>query len=205
VRTIPAYRKRWRQLLETLLPLALGLLAVRAKSVLAQLGESSASTLLLALVVIVFLIPQLRRYAFVVICFGVSVFAFHRMWQGAQAVDWHQTVWTDYAVVGMWLGIAILSGLAGIGEVWFGSAIWSQQCYLLAVALYFMGHGGAEWLRGRHLFSAFLTLVGTVALAGVVWVGARKRSLSTPSPRPSRRGVRWMHGTTSLESHHPDG
>jgi LPXTG-motif cell wall-anchored protein len=189
--------------LETALPLGLGIIAVHIKDVLHQLGDSAASAVLLALVVIAFLIPQLRRYALVVICFGVSVFAFQRMWAGVRVVDWQEAVWTDYAFVVMWLGIASFSGLAGIGEVWFNSPRWAQQFYLLAVALYFVGHGGSAWLQGKLLSSMFLTLIGLVALGGAAWVGWRRKPLEEPVPRPSRRRVRWTHHSPPSEKPPP--
>lgn len=199
MRTIPARPVRWKQILETVLPLVLGILAVRIKNVLHQLGGSSASTLLLALVVIAFLIPQLRRYALVLICFGVCVFSLNRMWEGVRMVEWHKAVWTDYAFVAMWLGIALFSGLAGIGEVWFESPRWSQQSYLMAVALYFIGHGGSEWLQGKQMFAVLLFLVGLVAFGGVLWIGTGRTAAPEPAPRPSRRRVRWTHETSSPE------
>lgn len=188
-----------------MLPLALAVLAVQVKGFLHQLGGTSASTLLLALVVIAFLIPQLRRYALVVICFGVSVFSFHRMGEGIRRVDWQEAVWTDYAFVLMWLGIALFSGAAGIGEVWFESPRWSQQSYLMAVALYFIGHGGSEWLQGKPMFALFLGLVGLVALGGVLWVGSGKKPLPEPSPRRTPRRVRWIHESPPPEEprNHP--
>ena len=73
----------------------LGILAVRMKSTLHQLGGSGASTVLLAFVVITFLIPQLRRYVLVLICFGVCVFSLNRMWEGITAVDWQEAYCTD--------------------------------------------------------------------------------------------------------------
>lgn len=188
-----------------MLPLALAVLAVQVKGFLHQLGGTSTSTLLLALVVIALLIPQLRRYALVVICFGVCVFSLHRVWEGARAVDWQEAVWTDYAFVLMWLGIALFSGAAGIGEVWFESPRWSQQSYLMAVALYFIGHGGSEWLQGKPVYALFLALVGLVAFGGVLWVGSGKKPLPEPSSRRTRRRVRWIHEPSSSEEprNHP--
>ncbi|MCS6829870.1 MAG: hypothetical protein RMM08_05915 [Armatimonadota bacterium] len=190
---------RWKQILETVLPLVLGVLAVQVKGVLHQMGGSSAAMLLLALVVVVFLIPQLRRYALVLICFGVCVFSLSRVWEGIRAVEWREAVWTDYAFVSMWMGIALFSGLAGIGEVWFNSPIWSQQSYLMAVALYFIGHSGSEWLRGKQASSVFLLLVGLVALGGVLRIGVGKKTPPEPVRRPSRRRVRWIHDAPSAE------
>lgn len=205
MRAIPPRPIRWRQILETVLPLVLGVLALRMKDVLHQLGGSSAATLLLALVVIAFLIPQLRRYALVLICFGMCVFALNRMWEGIHTVQWHEAVWTDYAFVAMWSGIALFSGLAGVGEVWFESPRWAQQSYLAAVALYFIGHGGSEWLQKKPLFAIFLLLVGLIAFGGACWIGTGRKKASQPSPRRSRRGVRWIHeASTSEEKHnHP--
>jgi len=187
----------WKPILETVIPLVLGILAVRVKSDLHQLGGSSASTLLLAFVAIGFLIPQLRRYVLVLICFGVCVFALHQMVAGVRMVDWQEAVWTDYAFVGMWLGIVLFSGLAGVGEVWFNGARWSQQSYLLAVALYFIGHGGSAWLRGQRVFAGFFALVGLAALVGVWWMGVSRPQVAEPSARTKRRRVQWIHDTTS--------
>mgnify|MGYP005843998155 CR=1 FL=1 len=195
-------RPYWRPILETAIPLMLGILAVRMKSTLHQLGGSGASTVLLAFVVITFLIPQLRRYVLVLICFGVCVFSLNRMWEGIRAVDWQEAFWTDYAFVGMWFGIAFFSGLAGIGEVWFKRVRWSQASYLLAVSLYFIGHGGSEWLQSKRIFAVFLLIVGLVALGGVWWVGVTRAQTAEPLPRPSRRRVRWIHSTTSSEEPH---
>lgn len=189
----------WKPILETAIPLVLGILAVRVKSDLHQLGGSSASTLLLAFVAIGFLIPQLRRYVLMLICFGVCVFALHRMVEGIRMVDWQEAVWTDYAFLGMWLGIALFSGLAGVGEVWFNGARWSQQSYLLAVALYFIGHGGSAWLRGQRAFAGFFALVGLAALVGVWWMGASRLQVAEPSARTNRRRVQWIHDTTSSD------
>ncbi|GIV19987.1 MAG: hypothetical protein KatS3mg023_1738 [Armatimonadota bacterium] len=186
-------------MLETVLPLALAVLAVQLKGILRHAGGTSVSTLLLALVVIAFLIPQLRRYTLVVICFGVCVFAVHRTWEGIRVVDWQEAVWTDYAFILMWLGIALWSGLAGIGEVWFGSPRWSQQSYLLAVALYFIGHGGSEWLQGKRAPALFLLLVGVVALGGAWWIGGRRTPMPETAPLRSRRRVRWIHESSSSE------
>lgn len=183
---------RWRPVLETVVPLALGGLAVHAKDFLHQLAGTSAATLLLALVVIAFLIPQLRRYVLVLICFGVCVFSLQRAWEGAQRVQWAQAVWTDYAFVTMWVGIALFSGLAGVGEVWFGSPRWAQQSYLIAVALYFIGHAGAQWLRESYLSAAFFLATGLVALGGAWWVGANRATVSQPVSTSRRRRVRWI-------------
>lgn len=202
MRKIKAPAWRWKQILETILPLALGVLAVRIKSALHQLGGSSTASLLLAMVVIALLIPQLRRYTLVLICFGVCVFSLSRMWEGVRVVEWHEAVWTDYAFVAMWLGIAFFSGLAGIGEVWFEGARWSQQSYLIAVALYFIGHGGSAWLQGKQMFAAFLFLVGVVVFGSVLWIGAGRTATPEPSPRQSRRRVRWTHETHSESPHH---
>lgn len=191
-------------MLETILPLALAVLAVQLKGILRQTAGTSVSTLLLALVVIAFLIPQLRRYTLVVICFGVCVFSLHRTWEGLRSVDWQEAVWTDYAFVLMWLGIALFSGAAGIGEVWFESPRWSQRSYLLAVALYFIGHGGSEWLQGKRALALFLVLVGTVALGGAWWMGSERKPLPATPPRRSRRRVRWIHESPPPEeSHNP--
>ncbi|MEJ5252189.1 MAG: hypothetical protein WHX60_09910 [Armatimonadota bacterium] len=188
-----------KPILETLIPLLLGIMAVQVKGILHQMGGSSASTLLLAFVVIGMLIPQLRRYVLVLICFGVCVFALNRMWEGFRTVDWREAVWTDYAFVGMWFGIALSSGLAGIGEVWFGGPRWSQQSYLVAVALYFIGHGGSEWLQGKRMFAVFLLIVGLVALGGAWWVGMSRTPVTEPAPRPSRRRIRWIHDTAPTD------
>lgn len=196
---------RWRQVLETVLPLALAGVVVQLKDLLHQVAGTNVSALLLALVVIAFLIPQLRRYTLVMICFGVCVFSLQRTWEGVQTVDWQEAVWTDYAFIVMWLGIALFSGVAGIGEVWFGSPRWSQQSYLTAVALYFIGHGGSAWLQGKLTFALFLMLVGVVAFGGALWVGSGS---SPPSPHTSpadtRRRVRWIHqDSPSQESRNP--
>ncbi len=195
----PARLVLLKPILETLIPLLLGIMAVQVKGILHQMGGSSASTLLLAFVVIGMLIPQLRRYVLVLICFGVCVFALNRMWEGIRVVDWSEAVWTDYAFVGMWFGIAFSSGLAGIGEVWFGSPRWSQQSYLVAVALYFIGHGGSEWLQGKRMFAVFLLIVGLVALGGAWWVGISRTPSTQPTSRPGRRRVRWIHDTTPTD------
>lgn len=207
MREIPARPTRWKQVVETILPLVVGILAVRIKNTLHQLSGTSASTLLMALVVVAFLIPQLRRYALVLICFGVCVFSLDRMWTGVRVVDWREAVWTDYAFVIMWLGIALFSGLAGVGEVWFGSPRWSQQSYLIAVALYFTGHGGSEWLQGKRMLAAFLLLMGLVAFGGAVWMKAARTSALEPSPRRSRRRVHWIHEGSPTEEprNHPSG
>lgn len=191
-----------KPILETLIPLLIGVLAVQIKRVLHQMGGTSASTVLLALVVIGLLIPQLRRYVLVLICFGVCVFALNRMWEGFRMVDWGEAVWTDYAFVAMWFGIAFSSGLAGVGEVWFNGPRWSQQSYLVAVALYFIGHGGSEWLQGKRMFAVFLLIVGLVALGGAWWVGMSRTPVTEPAPRPSRRRVRWIHDTTPADKPH---
>ena len=196
---------RWRQVLETVLPLALAGVVVQLKDLLHQVAGTNVSALLLALVVIAFLIPQLRRYTLVMICFGVCVFSLQRTWEGVQTVDWQEAVWTDYAFIVMWLGIALFSGVAGIGEVWFESPRWSQQSYLTAVALYFIGHGGSAWLQGKLTLALFLMLVGVVAFGGALWVGSGS---SPPSPHTSpadtRRRVRWIHqDSPSQESRNP--
>lgn len=179
-----------RRLLETIIPLLLAGLAVRLQQTISQVTGSSLSTLLLAMVLIAFLIPQLRRYVLTVICFGMCVFAGSRVWSGVTSLDWERASWLAYAVVGMWLGISLLSGLAGIGTVWYNSPIWSQQCYLLAVSLYFLGHSGSAWLQGRIWSSLLLLLTGIAALGGVVW-------LARPTPVPQtttgrQRRVRWI-------------
>jgi len=200
VRAIPL---RWKQVLEIVLPLALAVVVVQLKGFLHQMAGTNVSTLLLALVVIAFLIPQLRRYTLVVICFGVCVFSLHRTWEGIRTVNWQDAVWSDYAFIIMWLGIALFSGAAGIGEIWFESPRWSQQSYLMAVALYFIGHGGSEWLQGKPMFALFLVLVGVVAFGGVLWVGSGSRtSLPDTSSHRSRRRVRWIHEDSPSEEPH---
>ncbi len=194
--------KHWSRILQTVVPILAAVVAVHVKDVLRQMGGASASSLLLAMVVIAMLIPHLRRYVLVVICFGVCVFSLDRMWGGARSVDWSQAVWTDYAFVLMWFGIAFFSGLAGIGEVWFDSPRWSQQSYLLAVALYFLGHGGSEWLQGKYRYAIFLMLVGLVSLGGVLWVGATRKLAPEPAFQPSRRRVRWTHTASPSEKSH---
>jgi len=191
---------RWKRILETVLPILAALAAVRVKHVVHQMGGSSVSTLLLAMVVIALLIPQLRRYVLVLICFGVCVFSLDRMWGGVQTVNWSEAVWTDYAFVMMWFGIAFFSGLAGVGEVWFDGARWSQQSYLLAVALYFIGHGGSEWLQSKRMYAVFLLLVGFVAMGGVLWIGAYRKPSVEPSRPSSRRRVQWTHSHSSPEN-----
>lgn len=192
MRAIHTRSIRWRPVLETVFPLALGGLAAHAKDFLHQLAGTSAATLLLALVVIAFLMPQLRRYVLVLICFGVCVFSLERAWGGAQRVQWAQAVWTDYAFVTMWAGIALFSGLAGVGEVWFGSPRWAQQSYLIAVALYFIGHAGAQWLRAQPLSALLFLVIGLVALAGVWWVRGTRTPQAQSVFTPKRRQVRWI-------------
>ncbi|MCL6476055.1 MAG: hypothetical protein K6U75_13505 [Firmicutes bacterium] len=196
---------RWKQVLETVLPLALAGVVVQLKDLLRQVAGTNVSALLLALVVIAFLIPQLRRYTLVMICFGVCVFSLQRTWEGVQTVDWREAVWTDYAFIIMWLGIALFSGVAGIGEVWFESPRWSQQSYLTAVVLYFLGHGGSAWLQGKPTFALFLMLVGVVAFGGALWVGSGSRPpLPETSSLRTRRRVRWIHqDSPSQESRNP--
>jgi len=191
--------------LETVLPLALAGVVVQLKDLLRQVAGTNVSALLLALVVIAFLIPQLRRYTLVMICFGVCVFSLQRTWEGVQTVDWREAVWTDYAFIIMWLGIALFSGVAGIGEVWFESPRWSQQSYLTAVVLYFLGHGGSAWLQGKPTFALFLMLVGVVAFGGALWVGSGSRPpLPETSSLRTRRRVRWIHqDSPSQESRNP--
>lgn len=174
---------------------------MRAKDLLHQLGGTSTATLLLACVMIAFLIPQLRRYVLVLVCFGVCVFALERAWEGLREVDWSRAVWSDYAFVAMWGGIALFSGLAGVGEIWCDGPRWSQQSYLVAVALYFLGHAGAQWLRGQLLSALLFLAVGLVALGGVRWVGARKTVVPQPVPRPPRRRVRWVEHLPASEEH----
>lgn len=189
----------WKPTLETAIPLMLGVLAVQAKSSLHQLGGTSASTLLFAFVAISFLIPQLRRYVLVLICFGVCVFSLNRMVEGVRMGGWREAVWTDYAFVAMWIGIAFFSGLAGVGEVWFNGARWSQQSYLLAVALYFIGHGGSAWLQKKRSLAIVFALVGLVALGGVWWTGMSRAPVAEPLLRSGRRCVRWTHDTTRTD------
>lgn len=179
-----------RRLLETVIPLFLAGLAVRLQQTIPQVTGSSLSTLLLAIVLIAFLIPQLRRYVLTVICFGMCVFAGSRVWSGVTSLDWERASWLTYAVVGMWLGISLLSGWAGIGTVWYDTPVWSQQCYLLAVSLYFLGHSGSAWLQGRIWSSILLFLTGIAALGGAIWL-ARPASLSQP-PAGRQRRVRWI-------------
>lgn len=192
MRAIRTRSIRWKRLLETVIPLALGTLALHAKDMLHQLGGTSAATLLLALVMVTFLIPQMRRYVLVLICFGVCVFSVERAWEGAREVKWAEAVSLDYAFVAMWIGIALLSGAAGIGEVWFGSPRWSQQSYLLAVALYFLGHAGAQWLRAHPLSALLFFAIGLVALVGVWWVGGSRAPQPQTVLPPKRRRVRWI-------------
>ncbi|MDW8105549.1 MAG: hypothetical protein RMK92_11100 [Armatimonadota bacterium] len=179
----------------------LGVLAAHAKDLLHQLAGTSAATVLLALVVIAFLIPQLRRYVLVLICFGVCVFSVERAWEGVGKVRWTEAVWTDYAFVTMWLSIAFFSGLAGVGEVWCGSPRWSQQSYLMAVALYFLGHAGAQWLREQHLSALFFLMIGLVALGGVWWIGANRIAQPQPVSTVRRRRVRWIQHLPSSGEH----
>lgn len=194
------YTHRWRQLLETVLPVLAALAAVHIKGFLGELGGSSTSTVLLAMVALAMLIPQLRRYVLVLICFGVCVFSIDRAWGGLHSVNWSEAVWTDYAFVLMWLGIACFSGAAGIGEVWFNGARWSQQSYLLAVALYFLGHGGSAWLQGKLMYAAFLVLVGIVSLGGVLWVGTTAKPPLEPFRASKGRRVRWMQSSSSPDN-----
>lgn len=184
--------ERWRRVIETVVPLVLAVLALHAKSFLHQLGGSNASTILLALVVIAFLIPQLRRYVLVLICFGVCVFSAERAWVSIRTVNWFEAVWTDYLFVLMWSGIAFFSGLAGVGEVWFRGPRWSQQSYLLAVALYFLGHAGSAWLQDKRAYALFLALVGIVSIGGVLWLSATKSAPATIQRRTKRRRATWI-------------
>lgn len=181
------------------MPLMLGVLAVQMKDVIFHTDNRNAAMLLLAFVLITLLIPQFRRYTLMLICFGVCVFSLNRIWEGLREVDWLLAVWTDYAFVLMWLGIGLFSLAAGIGEVWYDGPRWAQQSYLIAVSLYFTGHGGSAFLQDKYLLAVFFVLVGLVALGGVLWIQASISPAPVAPTQKTRRGINWVHSSSAAE------
>jgi hypothetical protein len=114
-----------------------------------------------------FLLPGVRRWIVVTLCFGISLLA----WR-----DTFRPVWLpssiDYVFVERiypfgWALLAVLALVAGVAEALRPGSLWARRCYFAAATVYFGGHGLFSFIKYPNWQSAVLMATGTVAIFGI--------------------------------------
>lgn len=163
---------------QILLPLLAASLIIWLEPLIGQLAQDRPGivpVVVLSLIVGLVL-PDSRRWLLVTLCFGVALMAVRDAirtlhFPNDLPVGLREPIHVQFYALA-WIILGGLAACAAVVEALKPGNIWAKRCYVLAAALYFIGHGVLNYIRQPNFHSILLVLIGVLSLLGA-WLAER--------------------------------
>jgi len=185
----------FKRFLRLVVPLTAAMMVVTFEREFAQLVRSRPGVIPVLLVAMLggMLLPQVRHWLIVGLCFGISALAVR---DALRATDVPMAVqWPFIAAVYMsaWVLIALLAAGAGAVEALKPGSVWAKRCYFAAAAMYCAGRGilwFPSWESIVFLTTGGVSAIGIFLAPRTIWVEPKDEDQDARAHR-ERTAVRY--------------